>query len=116
MTFQQCDLVGVGVKCQRPLINRATASFVPDGRELRQAADAMGQAAAGAIDESFREASVAQCSGEEYVGYCAAFQQKPRHLRSFTDQPLCGRRFVILVASVHTGTTLKKQLSRLNVT
>jgi hypothetical protein len=88
---------------------------MPDRRKLGQAANAIGQARGIRINERLRHATIAQRGGKKDIGCRSALQQEPRHVRSITNQPLRGRGFVILVASVHAGAVCKKQLGRFDV-
>lgn len=54
VTFEKRDLVGVGVKGEGPLIDRAAAACVADGRELGGLADAVVEAGGVFVHQAHR--------------------------------------------------------------
>jgi hypothetical protein len=84
-------------------------------RELRELPNAVSGALRIGLDKFFRERAVAERGGEKDVGRGTARKQHPRRFRSLPDQPLRGRRIMIVIARIDGGAAVEEHLRDLRV-
>jgi len=115
VSSEERDLVGVGIESEGPLQNGPAAALVSNGREVGQAADAVGDAAGFFGNQFGGEFAVTECRGEEDVWRRATIEEIASDLGSFADAPLGGSGIVVVIAGVDVSAVIQKELGGADV-